>query len=294
MVANEPTDALLKPDALSSVRIAVSVSESPDLMRLGLVETHFRLALAEIARSVLVSGGKLAYGGHLDPDGYTPMLVKELHRYGRRDKPLRIYLAWQEHRKLAKWQYEKQIEELGLFGEIVCLDPDGNTIDWDNDRGVDPEPVSDPSIRKKSLTALRTQMAKNGNGRILIGGKRAGFEGTMPGVLEEAIISLTCGQPLYLAGGFGGVTADIAKTLALDDGRWLPNISGSAAPDNRLIAGLKQLTEIANKTGWKSTNNGLSEAENSLLAASYRPSEIAALVSLGLGRRFAGSTKEKT
>jgi SLOG cluster2 len=85
-----PKDVLLKPDALGGIKISVSASHSPDLARVGLVETHFRLALAEIARSVLVSGGKLAYGGHLDPNGYTAMLIKELHRYSRRDRPLRI------------------------------------------------------------------------------------------------------------------------------------------------------------------------------------------------------------
>jgi hypothetical protein len=106
---------------------------------------------------------------------------------------------------------------------------------------------------------------------------------------------LTCGQPLYLAGGFGGVTADVAKALELDDGRWLPSISSSPAPDIRLLAGLEQLTQIAKKTGWKRSDNGLTDGENFLLAASYRPSEIAALVSLGLGRRFAASTtNEKT
>ena len=252
MGADEPKDALLKSDALSNVRIAVSASESPDLVRLGLVETHFRLALAEIARCVLVSGGKLAYGGHLDPDGYTPMLVKELHRYGRRDKPLRIYLAWQEHRKLSKEQYENQVDELGLFGEIVCLDPVGNTVDWGKGRGADPEPVSDQNIREKSCTLrLRLRMSQNENGRILIGGKRTGFEGAMPGVLEEAITSLRRGQPLYLAGGFGGVTADVAKALEIDNGSWLPSASSSLAADNRFITGLNQLTQIAKKAEWK-------------------------------------------
>ena len=57
---------LLAADALKGTRIALSASPSPDFERLGLLDTHFRLALAEIARSVLVSGGKLAYGGHLD------------------------------------------------------------------------------------------------------------------------------------------------------------------------------------------------------------------------------------
>lgn len=51
------TSMLLGPDALREVRVGVSVSESPDLGRLGLVETHFRLALGEIARVILLGGG---------------------------------------------------------------------------------------------------------------------------------------------------------------------------------------------------------------------------------------------
>ena len=93
---------VLPSDALSGLRIGISVSESPDLNRLGLAELHFRLALAEIARSVVISGGSLAYGGHLSPEGYTAFLMQELQKYSRRDEPLLICLAWQEHRKLSR------------------------------------------------------------------------------------------------------------------------------------------------------------------------------------------------
>jgi len=281
-------DPLLKPDALSGVRIAISASESPDLLRLGLVETHFRLALAEIARSVLVSGGKLAYGGHLEPDGYTAMLMKELHRYGRRDRPLRIYLAWQEHRKLAKADFEKQVDDLGLFGEIVCLDLDGKPVAWGNGRGVDPEPVSDATVRMQALSALRVHMAQNENGRVVIGGKRTGFEGAMPGVLEEAIDSVANGQPLYVAGGFGGVAADIATLTGMLSTKWLPALPSASVPEAGLVAGLDKLSQFVKHQGWP--RNGLSDTENAQLAATHRPSEIAALVSLGLGRHFSKTT----
>jgi hypothetical protein len=280
-------DPLLKPDALSGIRIAISASESPDLLRLGFVEIHFRLALAEIARSVLVSGGKLAYGGHLDPDGYTTMLVKELHRYSRRDRPLRLYLAWQEHRKLAKTEFDKKVEDLGLFGEIVCLDVGGVVTNWGDGRGADPEPVADTAVRTQSLSALRVHMAQQENGRVIIGGKRSGFQGTMPGVLEEAIASVANGQPLYVAGGFGGVAADIGMRIGTLRKDWLPELADAPAPDASLVAGLDKLSELAKDSGWP--ENGLSADENAQLAATHRPSEIAALVSLGLGRRFAKS-----
>jgi SLOG-like protein len=104
----QQTPVLLPSNALKNVRLGISVSDSPDLARLGLLETHFRLALGELARCVLVSGGHLAYGGHLRPDGYTTFLVQELHRYSRRDRPLLICLAWQEHRRLSVGELKNQ------------------------------------------------------------------------------------------------------------------------------------------------------------------------------------------
>ncbi len=282
--------ALLAPDALIGLRIAISASESTDLGRLGLVETHFRLALGEIARSILVGGGKLAYGGHLDPGGYTTFLLHELQRYSRRDRPLRVYLALQEHRKLSLDDLGKQKAELGLFGEIVCLDADGTVIKSRANRGLAPEPISDISVRRKSLTALRHRMAEDTSGRVIIGGKREDFQGDLPGVLEEALISLNCGQPVYLVGGFGGVTADIIKALCVEDGVWLPPRYDAGNVDERTTKGLAQLSEIAAGKNWNGLDNGLSVEENRRLAATPRPSEIAALVSLGLGRRFSKST----
>jgi SLOG cluster2 len=91
---------------------------------------------------VLLSGGKLCYGGHLDPSGYTSMLVQELQRYSRRDKPLRICLAWQEHRKLTEEQFEAVKADLGLYGEIVCLDPDGKPFTWQPRRMCGPSTIS--------------------------------------------------------------------------------------------------------------------------------------------------------
>jgi hypothetical protein len=289
MTDDQADNPLLAADALAGLRIAVSASESPDLARLGLVEAHFRLALAEIARSVLVSGGRLSYGGNLDPDGYAALLVQELHRYSRRDKPLQICLAWQEHRKLSRNQFELRRRELGLFGEIVCLNPDGKVIEWQSGRRNEPEPVTDGGLIERSLTSLRQFMAGQTSGRVLIGGKREGFQGRLPGVLEEALISFMARQPLYLAGGFGGVTADIVKALEIDDTSWLPPKIDAPAPDSRLSSGLAQLSKLAKSTERKELPNGLTRDENRRLAATHRPSEIAALVSLGLGRLYAKS-----
>lgn len=279
-------EELLPSNALQGIRLGISVSGSADLGRLGLLETHFRLALGEIARCVLVSGGQLTYGGHLDPEGYTAFLVQELHRYSRRDRPLHICLAWQEHRRLSVSELKEQKESLGLYGNITCLDADGNPIDPAQGRPEDPVPENDDDVRKQSLTSLRHYMAKNTEGRIFIGGRREGFQGDLPGLVEEAIIALEVGQPIYLAGGFAGVTVDIAQALGVDDGSWLPVRPDAPAPDERLTRGLDILADMRKQAGWTGLENGLTDEENAKLAATHRPSEIAALISLGLGRRF--------
>lgn len=275
---------LLPSNALEGVRIGISVSESPDLARLGLVEMHFRLALAEIARCVLVSGGSLAYGGHLAPDGYTVFLMDELQKYSRSDSPLLVCLAWPEHRRVTISALKAARDSLGVFGEITCLDPDGKVIDPTLNRTEAAQPVDDPELNKRALSSLRRYMGTRIHGRVLLGGKRLDFQGEIPGVMEEALIAIELGHALYLAGGFGGVTADITKALRVDDGTWMPPRSDSPDDDPRLVAGRGLLRTLAEAPTWIGLRNGLTESENRRLAATHRPSDIAALVSLGLGR----------
>ena len=282
-----PQEARLLPsNALVNVRLGISVSDSPDLARLGLLEIHFRLALGEIARCVLVSGGHLAYGGHLRPDGYTTFLMQELHRFSRRDRPLHILLAWQEHRKFSVTALKEQQKALGLHGKFVFLDPEGVSIDPYLNRSEEPILETDADLTRKSLTAMRGYMAKHTHGRIFIGGKREGFQGNIPGLVEESLLALGAGQPLYLAGGFGGVTADIIQTLSVGDCSWLVRSPSTNPPDDRLLKGLAMLADLRSHKGLTGLHNGLTDEENRKLAASHRPSEIAALISLGLGRRF--------
>lgn len=282
MVKDKPRMELLPADALKDKRLGISVSDSPDLNRLGLLDTHFRMTLGELARTVIIAGGSLYYGGHLQPDGITNFLIEELHRYGRRDRPLKVSLAWTVHRGMSAEQLIEQKQFLGLFGEIYFLSPDGRRLEG----RIDEPPISDftPEDHAQALSGLRTFMTDNTDARIVIGGKREGFEGTMPGIVEEVLLSLEHRHPLYLAGGFGGATLDVIRALRPAYAEWFPPMEGEAEPDLRLKNGLVRIGEVVSKMGWDGFENGLSEDENRLLAASYRPSEIAALVGKGLGR----------
>jgi hypothetical protein len=125
-------------------------------------------------------------------------------------------------------------------------------------------------------------MVSDTQARLLLGGKRRGFRGVMPGVIEEAILSIEAGQPIFLIGGFGGATTDIARVLSVDEAGWLPADPQSPPADPRMIAGLEKLVRAADANGRKSLHNGLTVQENKRLAMTNRPGEVASLIARGL------------
>lgn len=276
------SDPLLPRDALAQRWIALSASESPDLDRLGLRDKHVRFALGEIARAVLATGGRLAYGGHLRPDGYTAFLVQELERQQQNENLIRLCIAWPVHREMSGTELDAVQRDLPLAARVVYLDLDGKEIDNPmSGRDDRPQPVPhDETVR--GLTAMRQFMTEWSDARVLIGGKRSGFTGKLPGLMEEALLALKAERPLYLAAGFGGATLDIARALGLH-GDWPPPVDDEDTSE-QLLEGRRLLMEIADRPGWQMPANGLNEHENYLLASTHRPGEIAALVSLGVGR----------
>lgn len=274
---------LLPADTLSGVCLGISASTSPDIRKLGLLEDHFQLALGELARTVLVLGGGLQYCGHLDPTGYTTFLLGELKRYGSRNRPLSVVLAWSVHRKQPLSMLQRWDSSLGLYGSLICLDVQGRRIDFAHERQEDPPELPGDQI-PVSLTAMRTMAVREAHGRILIGGQRSGYLGVMPGVIEEASLALETRQPLFLAGGFGGVTLDLVRVVDRDAAIWFPETIAYDEPDPGYEAGINRVSEKIAGRGWEALANGLDASENIRLAATYRPSEIAALVGVGLGR----------
>jgi hypothetical protein len=279
---------------LAGRTVAVSVSNSSDLGRLGLTAGHLRLALGEIARSVFVAGGNLAYGGHLQAQGFTPFLVDELMRWERpragADRPgdaplgpqLFLCLPWTVQRETQASRIQYFEEVLGAYGRVICL-----TVAGEEDpswwRGRDEDPAPSPEQSADALTGMRRWMTRNTSGRVLVGGKRAGFQGRYPGLMEEALFALEAEQPVYLAGGFGGVTLDLVNAIDSDVGLTIPDPSGATMPvDERLLTGMEKLRELVAGRSWTALHNGLTNDENRQLAITHRPSEIAALITRGM------------
>lgn len=93
-------------------------------------------------------------------------------------------------------------------------------------------------------------MTTNTSARIVIGGKRAGFQGIMPRILEEVLFALERRQPLFLAGGFGGAALDVIRKLRPDYAEWFPFANDAPMPDERLLKGLERIEETVAAVNW--------------------------------------------
>jgi hypothetical protein len=270
-----------KPD-FSNLRIGISVSDSADLSRLGFSESHLRLALGEIARTILVHGGNIVYGGHLLAGGYTPFLVRELERYGNPDRPLHVYLPWSEHAVMDYASLEQRKSEYGLYATAVFLDIDGQIMERETGPALREELTNEERIR--SLTGMRNFVTANCDCRILIGGKLRDYQGRIPGLFEEAILALRHGTPLLLVGGFGGATIEIIRTFNPELAAWLPEKSAAEwlhTPSVREALG--ELKGLWNQRG-ADHYRILGETQIAKLAATHRASEVATLIGQALNR----------
>ena len=274
---------LLPADALDGIRLGVSVSDSADLATLGLSPRHAELAVAEIARAVLVGGGTLVYGGRVKPSGFTQFLMHEVRRYGHSAAAMTLCLAAPEHRKLSRTELDDLDRELGTKGRVVCLDEAGAEIeDFLSSASAEPEPVTDIGVMQASYSSLRRYLGEITDARVILGGQLCDFKGAMPGVIEEAIIAVQAGHPLYVASGFGGAAALAAQALDIDDLDWAPDGLPDRPKDHRIDESLHQLRKAARAGRWSTKTCGLDDIQLRQLAASYRPGEIASLVVNGL------------
>ncbi len=275
---------LVPTDALAGVTVALSVSDSADLARLGLDDKHAEYAIAEIARAVLTAGGNLAYGGRIHPSGFTQFLMHELRRYGAHGHRLTICVAHPEHRSLPLSELTRLDETLEPSCRLRFLDADGNKVDYRSGRSEDPEQTQDPDEAAAAYSAMRRDMTTMSQARVVVGGRLAGFKGTMPGIVEEAIDTLEAPQPLYVAGGFGGAAALVARTLDLGDSSWLPDgVPDHDPEDPRIGDAVKRLRAVA-ADHRHNVQAGLGEGEADRLTWSHRSGDIAAMLTVGLAR----------
>jgi len=263
---NEPT--LISRDALSGKRIALSVSESADLARLGLNEQHCRLVVAEVGRAIMVAGGTVVYGGNLNAGGYTEILIEEAQRFSGGRPLLAIALAESEYRKLTEDELLAADRALGDFGRLTLVSESGDTVPIS--AALEGSWTQDPG---RALTAMREYVASETTARLVVGGRLADYAGAEPGVIEEARLTVQAGRLLLVAGGYGGAAAAVAQRLHPQHFvGWTPDGYPAHAQNVEVSAALESVRDAY-------TSSDVNRAPDGdllrLLAISHRPADIA-------------------
>ncbi|WP_186185280.1 hypothetical protein [Burkholderia gladioli] len=263
-------------EALSQHVVAISTSDSPDMPALGLSDQHLRDAMTEIARHLLALGARVVYGGDLRANGFTDLLFELVARH-RRDADegderasVLNYLAWPVHIQRPLQDLEQIQGDLKGAARLILLDMQGQVLPMDG-RMTLPEHQPTDEEWQLGLTAMREAMLRITHGRIVLGGRVDRYKGLMPGIAEEALLSLQDKQPLYVIGGFGGCARDIAETL------------GMVAPWTTAQRGWAQ-RQLFETFSWRDLNNGLTEDENAIVAQTPHIDQAVALILRGFFR----------
>lgn len=299
-----------------SLMVALSTSLAEDISRFGLRRVHHEAALLEISRYLLISGMRLAYGGHLGSAGYTVRLADLLrdpvveHLRGSPvgtnmggSPQLVNYLPWPSFETVHSQARLGPLVDLILCGRPSGLD---ETLDPLFTEMIGCEvPVNSASRRfawTRGLTEMRARQVADVNARVVLGGKIGSesdvYRGRVPGVLEEILLSIEANQPVYLIGAYGGCARMVCEAL---EGQ---QSSALTWDHHRLIPFSEELRELYAMKGipWEDydsifqrlrnggfdiLSNGLQPHENRELAVTRSTEHIIELILSGLQNIYA-------
>ncbi len=290
-----PLSRLAADRPLQGTQIALSMSESTDIQRFGFDDLHFRGAMVELSRYLLIKGATLVYGGHLGVEGYTQVLfelVRAHHCLEGIDQVDRIV-------NTVGWPLPYDQKLVATYAKVARLERIARPADLDVCPGkaiadaVEAKPFpadQSPEYRycwARGMTTMReSQVAKDSRiaARIILGGKfgppetgpgsnEKWYGGRIPGVLEEVMLSAQAGQPVFLIGAFGGAAAlaiDLLEGTKRDEATWdyqrrAPNAEGMRALYDRcgqVWLDYPDMVELLRKTGPAGINPLLTEDEN--------------------------------
>ena len=305
--ADEPTltTPLLSQDRpVTGKTLGISMALADDLASIGLSPTHLESAVAEVSQMMLIGGGSLLYAGapgtHV-PDLTTAVMdtvssyTTSVKAYARLEGDHEQHNIHPGHmfslvvpcivlNTLASIKRLSQVaDHFARNASIVVLDKNGLKIEDFDDL---PPWQGDSNETAHALHQIRQALPQYCDARLLIGGKTRrqstdnpdGYIGNLPGIVEEALYTLRKGQPLFIAGGFGGAAALLARELEL--GPNLPVSAEALAENNESDAYRKAIDEI--KKLFDPTRTGLNNDDHRHLVTTQRASELGALIAKGL------------
>ena len=315
-----PLQRLATDRLLAGLPIVLSMSESADIALCGMDPLHLDRCMLELSRYLLIKGATLAYGGHLGERGYTESLF-ELVRSNNSFEGVQPFERIVNYRgwPLPSLTIPQQAKLKTVAKTIQLPRP------ADVNESLHPEFVCEPSFfpAEKSpehrfawargMTEMRAYQAdfarSNIAARIVLGGTfgptmKANEDNTMtekwymsriPGVLEEILLSIQYGQPVFLIGAFGGIAKlviDLLRGRERVEATWDFQQHAPHAPEMRELykeRGVEwidypEIISLIRNKGAAGINPLLSVEEQEELFDALDPVRITELVLLGLGR----------
>lgn len=214
-------------DEFRGLKCGISVSE-PDkeefgeMLQVGHTPDSIQRLIQDISRHLLGRGAKLLYGGDLrekDESGFTRFILDEakaLRERGIKHFPkIENHLAWPLSIDSDQLRQFKANNDTVLTVKAYPL-PKSFEECINAKVFLKPDTARNQCVWAMSLTSMRKQLISKSDVRVCAGGRRNGYKGSMPGVLEEVLLALKASKPLYLLGGFGGVVQDIVAIVCHD------------------------------------------------------------------------------
>lgn len=294
---------------LRGKKIGISIS-GPSLLnqtKMGLSSKHFKLLAQDMARTFLRQNATLIYGGDLRQDGFTEHLFEEARivqdRLKEKSCYVENYIAWpiylkdEDETKRWKVRYHTIAKMHHVEPAEDCLDLILNPTVF-----LEPETEANRYVWSRCLTKMREEMIEKCDARICVGGRCAGYSGRMPGILEEILVAIKKEKPIFLLGGFGGISECICSKIENGKAVSFPNeltdswqekhtpgysdLKAYYAKKNMDFHGYENVTVDLDIT-FDNLRNGLTEAENRRLFRTRYVEEAFYLIEKGMKKLWA-------
>lgn len=157
-------------------------------------------------------GARIVTGHMWRPDGIMQHLAKRAADFSsmrapNEPRPIFNRVAWPDEPP-ASGDSDNDVGWLLQFIDSAQIPPPGIPLD-----GLDLSSPLGKYARMRALTAMRQQLVMESDFRLCLGGTEGKPLRRIPGVLEEAQLTVNAGKPLYLSGVFGGISKLICDAV---------------------------------------------------------------------------------
>jgi SLOG cluster2 len=316
-------------NAIVNRLIGISTSyERDDILARGLGLGHLREMLLRLARPLVRQSASIAYGGSWEekPENFTYDLLRLIadeeadNSLGGPDTNRSIgrlinYLAWPFSLEVtpqveATWinicRIVRVTQAMAGISDSDAV-PDAKAKDG-SDRSLLQTAITLSAMRRLSTTGMELtpraappERIPRLAARVILGGKLRGYSSFLPGIWEEALVTLEKERPLFVLGGFGGAAGLIADALLSNKplpeefepawhAQWTPATARLDAmvgpsgphPTTTLLTALRKHIESARGKVSEALRTGLTEEETRALLTSYEIPTVVHLVLKGL------------